>query len=536
MLIKAVVAAVVALCTGVLGLFAVESVTKDDLRSFEAQMCALPERWLELVTRGYHPERSGQISFLPATPIYFSGGGDGWSHSGPWPYLQEVPLVFYGPGFVDDAGVIDGAGHTLADVAPTLAALLRGSLSKTDGSVLEEVAELRRAIRSPIPRLILTMVWDGAGWNTLRAHPDAWPNLARMMEEGVTYTADVGSSPSVTPAIHTTLGTGVFPSTHAITGVPVLDDSGVAVDPFLDGGSGRFMEASALAERWDEQTGNEAMIGMVGHVPWHLGMIGVGAEREGGDADHAAWLDLESNHWITNRDHYALPAEFGDQSSFQNRIDQFDKTDGSYDQEWMGVPTLDPSRREELPVFAQHHTEQLVSLMEMEGYGRDGTADLMFTNYKQIDLLGHHFNMASPQVEAAIASTDDQLGALLDHLDREVGRGNYVVVMTADHGQQPSAEAVDAYGIDSNRMFAYLEDRFGPVIQDVAPTEVFVDEAALATTGRSIEDIARFLGDYRLGDNATTIGEEVFGAGAYDPFDRLMAMSIPSRLLSEVSC
>lgn len=536
MLIRALVAVVVVLCLGVLGLFAVVSVTKDDLRSFEAQMCGLPDRWLELVKLGYHPKRSGQISFLPATPIFFSGGGDGWSHSGPWPYLQRVPLVFYGPGLVDDLGVIEGDGHTLADVAPTLAALLRGSLSTTDGRVLDEVAQLRKTIRSRAPRLIVTMIWDGAGWNTLRAHPDAWPNLARIMDEGVTYTADVGSSPSVTPAIHTTIGTGVFPSTHAITGVPVLDDARVAVDPFLDGESGRFMAVPSLAERWDEQTGNDALIGMIGHVPWHLGMIGQGAEREGGDKDHAAWLDIENNRWITNRDHYSLPAEFGDQVSFQNRIDQFDRTDGAYDQEWMGVSTLDPSRREELPVFAEHHTEELISLMETEGFGADATTDLMFTNYKQIDLLGHHFNMASPQVEAALTSTDDQLGVLLDHLDRDVGRGRYVVVMTADHGQQPTADAVDAYGIDSNRLFADLEDRFGPVIQDVAPTEIFVDEDALDDAGHTIEDVARFLGDYRLGDNATNLSQEVFGAGSYDPFDRLMAMSVPSRLLSEVSC
>lgn len=536
MLIRALVAFVVVLCLGVLTLFAVQSVTKDDLGSFEEQMCGLPDRWRELVQRGYHPDRSGQISFLPATPIYFSGGGDGWSHSGPWPYLQQVPLVFYGPGLVDDLGVIEGSGRTLADVAPTLAAMLRGSLSRTDGRVLQEVARLRRTIRSPVPQLILTMIWDGAGWNTLRAHPDAWPNLARIMEEGVTYTADVGSSPSVTPAIHTTLGTGVFPATHGITGVPLLDDDGLAVDPFLDGRSGRFMEVPALAERWDEQTGNEALIGMIGHVPWHLGMIGVGAEREGGDKDHAAWLDLDTNRWITNRDHYSLRPEFGDQFSFQNRIDQFDKTDGAYDQQWMGVPTLDPSRREELPVFADHHTEELISLMETEGYGTDDTTDLMFTNYKQIDLLGHYFNMASPQVEAAITSTDRQLGALLDRLDEGVGRGNYVVVVTADHGQQPPAETLDAYGIDSNELFADLEDRFGPVIQDVAPTEVFVNEDALEEGGHSLEDVARFLGDYRLGDNATTFMEQVMGAGSYDPFDRLVAMSVPSELLSEVSC
>lgn len=533
MLIRALAAVVVTACLAMLGLFAVQSRQEGALRSFQAQVCGLSEEWLELVQRGYHPQRSGQVSFLPDEPIYFAGGGDGWGHSGPWPHLQEVPLVFFGPGIVPAmAEVTEGNDDTLADVAPTLAALMRGSLSATDGHVLDEAAQLRRVLKARSPRVIVTMIWDGGGWNTLRAHPEAWPNLKAMMAGGVTYTVDVGSSPSVTPAIHSTLGTGVFPNTHAITGVPLLDDRRRAVDPFLDGDSGRFLAVPTLAERWDENTGNEALVGMVGHVPWHLGMIGVGAERVGGDKDHAAWLDLETNEWITNREHYSLPTGFGDETDLTELISELDEGDGA----WMGVPLDDPARYEELPAFAAHHTAALIGLMDGEGYGQDEVADLMFTNYKQIDLLGHHFNMASPQVGAALEATDEALGELLGYLDDEVGKGNYVVVMTADHGQQPSAEALDSFGIDSNEMRSDLIDRFGPVIQDVAPTEVFVDEPALEARGHSIEDVARFVGDYRLGDNATSPVQEALGAGAFDPFDRLMALAVPSRLLSEVSC
>lgn len=535
MLARTVTALATVFCVAVLGLFAVESSSTGPLPSFRAQMCGLPEDWLELVQRGYHRTRSGQISFLPDTPIYFAGGGDGWSHSGPWPYLQQVPLVFYGPGSIEQTGTIDGGDHTMADVAPTLAALLRGSLSTTDGAILAEVAKLERAISRPIPRVILTMVWDGGGWNTLQTHPDSWPNLKRMMGAGVTYTVDVGSSPSVTPAIHATLGTGVFPATHGITGVPVLDDDGVAVDPFLDGTSGRFLEVPTVAERWDEQSGNAALIGMVGHVPWHLGMIGVGAERQGGDKDHAAWLHLETNEWITDDDQYSLPPSFGDQADLEQLIEGLDPSEGMGGT-WMGVPLDNRARWEELPVFAEHHTEELIGLMESEGYGDDDVTDLMFTNYKQIDLLGHYFNMASPQVEAALSATDDALGDILDYLDTTVGRGRYVVVMTADHGQQPTAQAVDSFGIDSNELLADLTARFGPVIQDVAPTEVFVDEPALEAAGSTMDDIARFVGDYRLGDNATGAVQQVVGAGLYDPYDRLFAMAVPSRLLSEVSC
>ena len=85
------------------------------------------------------------------------------------------------------------------------------------------------------------------------------------------------------------------------------DEHGEVVDAFLKGESSRFLQVPALAELWDEQNGNVPEIGMFGYEPWHLGMIGQGAERSGGDKDDALWLDTETNEWITNEEHYTLP-------------------------------------------------------------------------------------------------------------------------------------------------------------------------------------------------------------------------------------
>ena len=530
--------ALAALAAAPLGLMSIQEIKqREPLRGFQQQICGLPPYWLELVRRGYYAPRSGQVSYLPNTPIYFAGGGNGWSHSGPWPYLQEVPLVFYGPGVIPASGIRDEVTDvTLADVVPTMATLLQGAVGTADGGSLPEVATLERSIQRRPPKLIVTMVWDGAGWNTLREHPDAWPTLRRIMDEGVTLTADVGSSPSVTPAVHTTLGTGVLPATHGITGIPLRDEEGRPVDPFLDGESGRFLETPTLAERWDEQNANRALVGMVGHVPWHLGMIGQGSERPGGDKDHAAWLDLETNEWITNPRHFELPGAFRDQSDLPARLDDLDRSDGSADSMWRRAPVDDPARVEELPAFAGHHMERVIQMIEEEGYGRDRVADLLFTNLKQIDLLGHYFNMTSTEVRDAIAAVDRALARLLDHLDSEVGDGNYVVVMTSDHGQQPSAEALQSYGIDSNEMTRDLQQEFGPVIEDVKPTELFLDEGALEAAGATIEEVARFLGDYRLRDNTDGFGTQVAGTGDVSPVDRLFELAVPARLLAEVTC
>ncbi|MBA3430867.1 MAG: alkaline phosphatase family protein [Actinobacteria bacterium] len=529
----ALVAAIAALAVVSLGFIRAAG----SVPSFSEQACALPSSWLERTKRGYSPERSGQIAILPDQPAYLASGAGGWSHSGPWPYLQRVPVVFYGPGMIEAVGSVDRP-ITVADIAPTLARLMGGELT-ADGRPLDEVAPSGRAVLPRYrPKVIVTVVFDGGGWNALDQWPDDWPVLKRMMEDGTTYTnATVGSSPSVTPAIHTTLGTGSYPSRHGITGIPVRDEQGTVVDAFLKGESSRFMEVPALAERWDEVNDNRALVGMVGYEPWHLGMIGQGAERSGGDKDDAAWLDIETNEWITNEDHYTLPQALVETPGLQADIDRLDAADGRKDGGWKELKILeDPARTEETPAFIRYHTRAMLNVMRQEGYGDDAITDLMFTNYKQIDRLGHYFNMASWEVHDSVVATDQQLGVIEESLDRDVGRGKWVIVMTADHGQQPDAEAIDGYGIDPPEILEDINDRFGPITRAVWPTEVFLFEDVMERQGVTVREVADFLADYRLTDNTIRPDLRVAGAGEFDPQDRLFDMAIPSKVLPGIDC
>lgn len=487
--------------------------------------------------RGYFEPRSGQIAILPKQPAYMASGAGGWSHSGPWSYLQDIPLVFYGPGVIKKHAEVDRP-VTMADVAPTLAALMGdASFEAADGEALEEVLPAKGAEARP-PKLIVTVVWDGGGWNTLDLWDDSWPNLERLMNQGVSYTnATDGSNPSVTPAVHTTLGTGAFPWKHGITGVPVRDESGEVVDSFLKGESSRFIQVPALAEEWDEAHNNEALIGMVGYEPWHLGMIGQGAERETGDKDDAAWLDIDTNGWITNPDYYSLPEAIPATPGFDEDLLELDAADGQVDGAWRDEAILDdPTRLEETPAWIRYHTRAMLDMIEEEGYGEDRITDLVFTNYKQIDRVGHYFNMASVLVDDALVTTDEMLQVITDGLDERVGRGKWALVVTADHGQQPDAEVIDGYGISPREIEADIQTEFGDVVRAVWPTEVFLLDDAMEQQGVTVEEIARFLGDYRLEDNTTDENVLESGAGVFEPTDRLFDMAIPAKMLETVEC
>ena len=521
------------LAASLLGLFG-----KDEpLPSFRDQACSLPTAWLTRVQRGYFEPRSGQISILPRTPAYMASGGGGWSHSGPWPYLVHVPLVFYGPGLIESSGAVESPATT-ADIAPTLMTLLHG-FYRTEGSSLEEVAEFTgRSLRRSIPRLVVVVVLDGGGWNTLEQWPDDWPTLARLMEEGVSFTnATVGSSPSVTPAVHTTLGTGEFPYVHGITGVPVRDETGEMVDSFLKGESSHFIQVPTLAERWDAQNDNKAKIAMVGYEPWHLGMIGKGAEAEGADKDDAVWLNIDTNEWITNPQHYRLPAAIEETEGLDEYVEELDAADGEVDGAWLDNEILeDPARLEETPAFIKFHTDAMINLIDQEGYGDDAITDFVFTNYKQIDRVGHYFNMKSEEVHQNLVETDTQLGIIEEFLDKEIGRGEYVMVVTADHGQQPDAPDIDGFGINPRQVEADIDEEFGPITRAVWPTEVFLLDDAMAEHDVTVDEVARFLGDYRVADNVSPDDPVLDGAGEIEPETRVFEMAIPADMLPSLRC
>lgn len=527
------------LLVAVIGYVVVGAIAADEpVPSFKDQACGIPREWLDLTKRGYFQPRSGQISLLPRYPAYMASGAGGWSHSGPWPYLQEVPLVFYGPGLIASRGDVDTPA-TLADVAPTLATLMHGALSTEDGSTLEEVASFDpRRLTSDPPRVIVTVVWDGGGWNVLRKYPDDWPILRKLMEEGTSYVqATVGSSPSVTPAVHTTLGTGSFPWVHGVTGVPVRDEKGEVVDSFLLGESSRFIEVPTLAERWDEQNGNRALVGMVGYEPWHLGMIGKGAESPSGDKDQAAWLDIETNEWITNEDHYSLPDSLVETGGLDDDLQRLDGADGEVDGAWLDHEILDERARiEETPAFIAYHARALMNMIAEEGYGQDRITDLLYTNFKQIDRVGHYFNMDSPEVRQSLAETDAQLGEIVDFLNERFDPGEYVLVVTADHGQQPDDAALDSYGVSPSEIEKDMTAEFGPIVRAVWPTEAFLYPDEMATRDVTLDEVARWLADYRLRDNTQEARVALAGAGRFEPSDRMLEMAIPAAMLEGLGC
>ncbi|MGH2724175.1 MAG: alkaline phosphatase family protein [Actinomycetota bacterium] len=453
---------------------------------FDRAVCALPPQHLRLIRAGYHPARSGHIQIVPGRDNYFGSR----SHSGPWPFLQRVPLLLFGPGHVPVVGSVDRP-VTLADVAPTYARVLGFDLPDRDGRPLEEAVE---AGGQP-PRLIVTVVWDGGGRNVLEAYPDAWPTLRRLIDRGAWYErATVGSSPSVTPASHTTLGTGVFPRRHGL--VDLVLPRGGEMANVRDVGPESLL-VPTVADEYDRALGNRPKVGAVASA-YALGMVGSGAALPGGDRDVAVTQD--EDRWglpASLRRSFRFPPSVRDVPGLRGELRRLDRRDGELDGRWLGVAVSDEAHR--TPAFGAHQVRVLEDIIRTEGFGADDVPDLLYTNFKQIDLVGHRWGMDAPQMEAAVRSSDRALKDLIRVLDREVGEGRWVLALTADHGSMPDARVTGGVKIDPVALKAALQRRFDgdgdgrDAIRMLRVTQVWIDEEELAERGATLTDVARFL-------------------------------------------
>jgi hypothetical protein len=503
--------------------------------------CSLPHEHLLRTWRGWRPDRAAQLSFLPKEPNFV---GSGLPHVGPWDYMQTVPMFWYGPGFIEGRGEVDRP-VTSAGIAPTAARLLRfEAFSAPDGQPMTEalLPERERAI----PRLIVTMVWDAAGINVLEAHADAWPYTRSLIPEGTWYSdATVGSSPTSTAQIHATIGTGSFPMHHGLTGHNMLV-AGHITAPWNEGPT--FFLEPTLADVYDRAMDNEPIVGLVGTVDIHFGMLGHGSFYSGGDRDIALTRSVIGGETLTDegfewnlpeRDapYYRLAGYANDVGGFERDKQELDRADGSLDGRWRDNDIEELLRGFDTPARTPYQQRVVEQVIRREGFGDDDVPDLLYLNFKAIDYVSHVWSMNSPEMRDAVVAQDRAMEELVTFLDRRVGEGEWAMVVTADHASMPDPAVSGGFQISTGPMQELINGRFGrpggpPIVDLMQPTQAFLNLDELEANGHTVDEVARFMMTFTQAQTAA--GGIVPNAGQQN--DTVMAAAFPSALMQDLPC
>jgi hypothetical protein len=489
--------------------------------------------------RGVRTDRSGEIQIIPKDPNFVNGG---LTHATPFDYTQDVPFLLYGPGLVRPGDY--GQSVTLADLGPTLGALLKFRFDTPDGD--PQTQALLPAADRPLPRLVVTIVWDSAGTDVLERWPDAWPYLASLRAEGAWFTrATVGASPSNTPVGHATIGTGTFPRSHGFVDEYVRVN-GRLQKPNAEGPG--FLLDPTLADLYDRAMGNEPKVGAIATLAAHIMMMGHGSQWGGGDLDLAITREkevaetagAESVSWNLTSDmapFYELPAYVNDLPPLSTYVDDLDRADGALDGRWRDNDIEQLSAGFDTPARTPFQQTLIETVIEREGFGADEVPDLLFLNYKAIDTIGHLFSADGVEMSDALRVQDETLERFVGFLNDRVGEGRWVMAVVADHGTQRDPETSGAFMIDINKLEGGLTATFDdddrvPLVQKVRPTEIWLNRAELAENGYTLEQVSRWFLD--LTQEQTYKTRNVPAPGREQ--DTVFAAALPSSILSGLPC
>jgi type I phosphodiesterase/nucleotide pyrophosphatase len=236
---------------------------------------------------------------------------------------------------------------------------------------------------------------------------------------------------------------------------------------------------------------------------WHLGMLGFGGRSRPADAKPVGvyWDEFGTRQWQPhNPDLFRLPNEVPPLTVFDDHVSRYPDP---------GIDTqFDPQGRQAVccsPPIIQYQGDLIEATFDSEPIGVGEETSLLYINFKAPDYTGHIYNMLSAREEIAIRAVDEEVGRVARILSERFEPGEYVLFVTADHGQCPLPDDVGGTRVDPIQLGEDIEREFGrglfPIVQEVVPSEIYLDRRGLADTGVTRGEIAAWLADYRYRSN-----------------------------------
>ncbi len=343
------------------------------------------------------------------------------------------------------------------------------------------------------PKLLVILVVDQMRSDYITAYGHQWTKgLRRLVDHGAWFTE--GAYPylnTVTCAGHATISTGAVPAVHgmilnswwnrasAVSESCTRDYHTPLVtfgEPLEGGESAIFLRAPTLAQRLREQLGKEqARVAAFSRKARSAIMLA------GKDADAVAWL-AEDGIWTTSQAYPAQPflrTFFGSNPVAKDVRKKWTlslaRSKYLYKDSALGERPQPPHWTARFPhrlrngtlrpdadfygawndsPFADEYVARMArtAVDALDLGQRDGATDLLAISFSTLDGVGHDFGPRSFEVQDTLVRLDATIGKLLAYLDDEVGKGNYTVALSADHGVADVPEQMNVLGEDAGRV------------------------------------------------------------------------------------
>ena len=335
------------------------------------------------------------------------------------------------------------------------------------------------------PKLVVGIVVDQMRWDYLYRYYEEYKTggFRRLMDEGFNCeNCMINYVPSVTGIGHSSVFTGSVPSIHGIAGNSFLLNGktvNCVADPSVktvgsDTNAGEFSPCNLLATT----IGDELKTA----TNWQSKVIGVSYKNRaailpaGHSADAAYWFDSKTLRFITST-YY---------------MQQLPEWVNKYNRNIKKLPV------DEIQ-YSPYGNEIVVGMaraaVENEKLGQRGQTDMLTVSFSCTDMVGHKYGTHHEKTHEQYVNLDRQLADFFSFLDKKVGKGQYLVFLTADHGgsngilqNQEHKIPADGFFIDREEpaLNAALCKVFGTeekLTKRIMNSQVVLDREAIARAG-----------------------------------------------------
>ncbi|MBK6291174.1 MAG: alkaline phosphatase family protein [Ignavibacteria bacterium] len=363
--------------------------------------------------------------------------------------------------------------------------------------------------------------------------------FARMQKDGATFSQCYYEHASnLTGPGHASLLTGCYPSHTGIVGNDFCDirtDECVYCVADADGAvSATQLEMPTVGDKLRERDPRSKVVGVSLKDRAAILMCGKGAST-------CVWFDDASGTWTTSQAFprptwltslnkevscttyskrqwtMQIPASLDPAYDSVRAEGAFAGGDNAFPHDVLPATSKDFVASVMLSPFSMDMVFDAASMaLKKERLGKDGSPDLLCVGVSTTDYVGHVFGPDSREVQELYVRADKRIERFIDELDQRVGRANYVLIITSDHGVAPIPEVIrdlpqqQGARIDAGRVMrkeiraivdSVLTLRFGPprtssYVRAIHAPSLYLNDTAVSALNRA-EVLATSVGALR---------------------------------------
>jgi arylsulfatase A-like enzyme len=354
------------------------------------------------------------------------------------------------------------------------------------------------------PKLVVGIVVDQMRWDYLSRYYNQFgqDGFRRLLDQGYSFNnCLINYLPTVTAIGHTSVYTGTTPAFHGICGnsfcidgrkVYCCADSTVAPVGSDNRKAGSMSPVNLLSTTIGDQ--------LRLHTDFRGKVVGVSYKDRaailpaGRSANGAYWLDTKNRQFISSTYYMQeLPQWAKDYNKVLAKNEVFKKVGKD-----IGL----------YPETGHITTDMAIAALNGEQLGQGSDTDMLCVSYSQTDVIGHKWATRGEHTDEAYRELDKDIARLLQALDDKVGKGNYLVFLTADHGGAHNYQFMMDHRLNGGKWLsqdvkdgleAYVASKLGntqKVLIGIFDYRFFLDHAAIAAQGLDLQRVKDVVIEY----------------------------------------